>query len=67
MPPRPSSADAAIRANPKGWIENTVELATAKLEVRSSIPEVSLKLSNPKEIVDEDLAAIVEQELLTVP
>lgn len=43
-----------IKAQPKKWLEGTIELATAKLEVKHTIPELAFKLSEPKEIVDED-------------
>jgi hypothetical protein len=54
--PNPNDPEDGVylKTDPKKWIQGTVELATAKLEVKSSIPELSFKLSEPKEIVDED-------------
>ncbi|MBM4781905.1 MAG: hypothetical protein GQE15_29855 [Archangiaceae bacterium] len=43
-----------VKADPKKWIDGTLELATAKLNVASSIPEISVKLSAPKEFEIED-------------
>ena len=46
-----------IKADPKKWLENTIKLATAKLTVKSTISELSLKLSNPKEFDDGDFGS----------
>ncbi len=44
-----------VRAEPKKWLEGTVKLATARLAVRSTVPEVSLSLGAPKEYSWDDL------------
>ena len=46
-----------ITADPKRWLEGTVQLATAKLEVKHTIPELAIKLSSPKEFDDEDFGS----------
>ncbi|MEW5738494.1 MAG: hypothetical protein AB1938_06180 [Myxococcota bacterium] len=55
--PNPLMADDGVyvKANPKKWLEAEVTLATAKLHVRSTIPEVTVKLSTPKEFSWDDL------------
>lgn len=54
--PNPMDAEdgVTIKADPKKWIENTLQLATATLTLRSTIPELSLSLSRPKTFSDED-------------
>lgn len=56
-----------IKADPKKWLENTVQLATATLTVKSSIPELAVKLSSPKEFEVEDFGSHLARTLdLTV-
>jgi hypothetical protein len=54
--PNPMDAEegVTIKADPKRWIENTLQLATATLTLRSTIPELSVSLSKPKTFSDED-------------
>ncbi len=55
--PMDSEDGVTIKTDPKRWLETTVQLATAKLNVKSTIPELALKLSSPKEFDDEDFGS----------
>lgn len=52
-----------IKADPKKWLENTVQLATAKLTVKSTIPELALKLSGTKEFDDDEFGSHLARTL----
>ena len=67
----PSPYDAedgvTIKADPKKWLESTIQLATATLTVKSTIPELAVKLSSPKEFEVEDFGSHLARSLdLTV-
>ena len=57
--PNPSDPEdgVTIKADPKKWLESTVLLATARLSVKSTIPELAVKLSSPKEFEVEDFGS----------
>lgn len=63
--PNPSDADdgVTVTADPRKWLKGAVELATAKLTVRSTIPEVSIALSDVKEYDVEDFGTHLARSL----
>ena len=63
--PNPNDPEdgVTIKADPKKWLENTVQLATASLTVKSSIPELSVKLSSTKEFEFEDFGSHLARTL----
>ena len=63
--PNPSDPEdgVTIKADPKKWIKSELELATAELKVRSTVPEVKLALSKPKEYEDEDFGSHLSRSL----
>ncbi|MFO0595595.1 MAG: hypothetical protein U0228_09830 [Myxococcaceae bacterium] len=57
--PNPNDPEdgVTIKTDPKKWLETTVQLATAKLSVKHTVPEVEIKLSGTKEFDDEDFGS----------
>ena len=63
--PNPNDPEdgVTIKADPKRWITAELELATAQLTVRSTVPEVKLSLSKPKEYEVEDFGPHLARSL----
>lgn len=63
--PNPNDPEdgVTIKADPKKWLENTVQLATASLSIKSTIPELSVKLSSTKEFEFEDFGSHLARTL----
>lgn len=61
--PYDSEDGVTIKADPKKWLENTLQLATAKLIVKSTIPEIAVKLSSPKQFEVEDFGSHLARTL----
>ncbi|MFZ5468760.1 MAG: hypothetical protein ACOZIN_04910 [Myxococcota bacterium] len=63
--PNPYDAEdgMTVKAQPKRWIQSSLELATAKLSVRRTIPGVSVALSPPKLRKDADFGDHISRDL----
>jgi hypothetical protein len=55
--PFDSEDGVTIKTNPKAWLEGTVQMATAKLNVKSTVDGLSVKLSGTKEFEVEDFGS----------